>query len=217
MCSDSLGINRWIYHKFVPNFYMIEGCKKKELIELDHLEQSVYKTWQDSDLRTQSSIFLIKDLDSLVINFPKLTKFKSRIYSLFKLVAPAKTSLGLRKAFNTLGKLKFLNNICFPAGSKATVSHALSFSLLAGYENIILCGIDLQGGYFWDNSNKNSLFAKVPKAELLQRSKNFNSEINNISKVAHKTQIPSVNSEITAKEVILEICKYKRKNTNYLC
>ena len=83
--------------------------------------------------------------------------------------------------------------------------------------DIILCGIDLQGGYFWDNSNKNSLFAKVPKAELLQRSKNFNSEINNISKVAHKTQIPSVNSEITAKEVILEICKYKKKNTNYLC
>lgn len=212
--SDSLGINRWIYHNFVTNFYMIEGCKKKELIELEEIEKSVYETWQNSESRSKNSIFLIKDLDQLVINFPKLTKFKSRMYSLFKLVPPAKTSKGLKKSFKILSKLKFLNNICFPPGSKASVSHALSFALLAGYDNIILCGFDLHGGYFWDNCNKNDLFANVPQVEFLKRSSQLDSKINDISKISHKTQVPSDNSDITAKEVILEISKYKKHNQN---
>jgi hypothetical protein len=77
---------------------------------------------------------------------------------MYKLVVPGTSIESVSKSFKILSKYKIFNNIKYPAGSKGSITHAVSFALLAGYKNIVLCGIDLGGNYFWENGNSDDLY-----------------------------------------------------------
>ena len=196
--SDSLGINRWLYHVHVPTYMMIEGAKKKDMPFIKNAEDSVYDTWQKSDYRYKNTLFIIKDLDGLSINFNKIKSFQNRMYTMLKLIPPGKTTKGLGKSFNLINNISFLNNISFPLGSRGSITHATSFGVLAGYKNIVLCGIDLHGGYFWEKSKPEMLFSQIP-------------EFQPVSKLTHATMVPN-DSEVTVDNVLLNIAKSLDKN-----
>ena len=206
--SDSLGINRWLYHSHVPTYMMIEGAKKKDLPFIKEVQESIYKTWQDSNSRYKNTLILIKDLDALLIDFEKIKLFKNRMYSMLKLIPPGKTLKGLAKSFSIINRIKLLQNVCFPPGSRGSITHATSFGVLSGYKNIILCGIDLCGGYYWDSCKPELLFAEVPTFLPVDKEKRKKFKVNLST---HETMIPE-NSEVTIDQVLLNISKFLNKD-----
>ena len=149
--NDSLGINRWYLHKHVPNFLLFEGAKKSDLKAEGGKEKNnfTYQVLNDSSERYKDSLFLIKDLDSLYINFNKLNLLKDRIMPIYKLIPPGKTIESIKKSFSIIRNLGLAKSFSYPIGYRASISHAISLAINMGYEKIILCGIDLRGPYFW--------------------------------------------------------------------
>ena len=187
--NDTLGINRWILHEHVPNFLLFEGAKKSDLAQGETRNTFIYDVLNQSNYRYKNSLFLVKDLDSLYINFKKLSSIYDRIIPIYKLIPPGKSFLSAKKSIQIFKKYKILNSISFPFGNRGTITHAISLALNMGYEEIILCGIDLNGPYFWENNHSNLLF----KPQELEEGEK-NNEI-------HKTNVKEDNN-VTVEEII---------------
>ena len=202
--SDSLGINRWSLHKHNPTYMLIEGAKKSDLKLGEEAYEYNYFLLNKSIDGRQKTTFIFKDTDSLYIDFKKLKMLKDRTYLMLKLIIPGKSIIGLRKSLKIIGKYSFFKNLSFPLGSRTSVTHALSFAILAGYENIVLCGIDLQGAYFWEKSNAENLIAEPPdwwKAKTED-------------KALHKTMEYFKHWELKADEIIFEISQNIKNHEN---
>ena len=180
--SDSIGINRWLIHKFVPTFLLIEGGKKQNIKK--EIDSGIkpnsfnYKLWELSKKRCSNLILIVRAIDNLVLDFKLLKKSFSKIYYIFNNTPSNNNLLSLFKSYNLLKKFNLHNFISAPPGYRGSVSYALSLGLSMGYKNIVLCGIDMQGINFWETNNAKNIFLKPDK----------NDKINNI--------LTTVNSDI---------------------
>lgn len=204
--NDSLGINRWLMHKHVPTYMLIEGYKKSEVKD-DSAINDWYDLWRSSDSRTINTLFIIKDLDSLKIRFSELMNFKDRLSPMYKLVVPGTSIKSVSKSFKILSKYQIFNNIKYPVGSKGSITHAVSFALLAGYKNIVLCGIDLGGNYFWENGNTNDLFWKQ-KDLITQKDTQL------LDKKHHITNKRSHDEEVVIEDLLVLIEKHIKRSSD---
>ncbi len=196
--SDSLGINRWLIHKHAPTFMLIEGAKQSDIDMGIEANQYNYDLINYSNERCRETVFIFKDLDKLYINFKKLKVIKDRTYLMLKLIIPGKSRHNINRSIKLINKYKILKNIMFPFGARATVCHALSFALLAKYKNIVMCGIDCHGPYFWEKNDVKKLFFLPPK--------NHPKSLKN-----HQTVNKSL-GDVTADEILNYISKNFKQN-----
>ena len=84
-----------------------EGGKEKNF---------TYQVLNDSSERYKDSLFLIKDLDSLYINFNKLNLLKDRIMPIYKLIPPGKTIESIKKSFSIIRNLGLAKSFSYPIG-----------------------------------------------------------------------------------------------------
>ncbi len=153
--NDSLGLNFWIIHDFVPTFYCYEepnNCGNRKDIFYDILN---YK----KDFLCKSPI-IIKDLLPSKVSFERIPKdLKKNIYLSFDFDIPSKGSesvmmqylLELKKSgrINPAKKIRYIYSIT------ASLSYAVFFSLIMGYKKIVFCGVDLSDSlYFYEEQSE---------------------------------------------------------------
>jgi hypothetical protein len=145
--NDSLGFNFWLYHDFVPTFYVYEESLNVERNSL------FYQLLNQKKDLYQDTPFIVKDIEYKGITVEKIpSKLKGNFYLSTELVIfgdklDFKDFLNrgyqLIKRVNRRRKNVFLKR-------SGSLSYLLFLAESFGYKNIVLCGIDLKhSDYFF--------------------------------------------------------------------
>ncbi|PHV64204.1 hypothetical protein WEU38_06825 [Cyanobacterium aponinum AL20118] len=165
--NDSLGINFWMIHDFIPTFYMFEFGKDIERIK------TFLKLMSLKCENYQHTPFIINILEKELQN-SSLSQFaweqipeqiKKNTYAPYKISIPGnhvsvfRNSLKLIYEFNLLRNFK--NTLFF---KRASLSQAILLGLNFGYKQIVLCGVDLNNTkYFYEDYYYQSLNIPIPE------------------------------------------------------
>ena len=151
----SVGINKWIFHDFIPNIYMIELNNDYDLNEKIRLQILFILKKKSKD-----PIFLIYNLANSNVDIQKWTKnMDPEKVFFYKFLRPNIFKKEVKKEILSL--LKFLPKInkisnVITLGAGSTAERVIVLSLLFGSSKIILLGIDLNNTkYFWSQKDTN--------------------------------------------------------------
>lgn len=148
--NDSLGFNFWLYHDFIPTFYVYEESLNVErnilFYQLLNHKKDLYK----------DTPFIVKDIEYKGITVEKLpSKLIGNIYLSTELVIFGdklnftkflNRGYQLIKRFNRRKQNVFLKR-------SGSLSYLLFLAENFGYKNIVLCGVDLKhSDYFFYHS-----------------------------------------------------------------
>jgi len=151
----SIGINKWIFHNFITNYYMLELTPDDSLNEKFRLR--IHQLLKN---KSKNPIFLIhkgRSDQNKMQNW--MTRMPNDRVFLYEYLRPDIYKKNKRIEF--IKSLKFLskkNKICnvLTLGVGATLERAISLTLLLGYSNIIILGVDLNDTkVFWNDSDTN--------------------------------------------------------------
>lgn len=153
--NNSLGLNFWPIHDFVPTFLMFEMPRGER-------GNSFYEVlWKKKDLYANTPL-IFKGLFRNRKDFDGIDKVRTlfhkdlieNIYLSYELSLPGRNEnefkLGL-KQLDMIGFFKKSNQIQSLGQYRGTVTCAVIFGIKAGYKNIVLCGVDLNNtNYFYE-------------------------------------------------------------------
>lgn len=146
---DSMGINFWLIHDFVPTYYMFEPTRDMQrlntFLKLIELKTDDYKQIP----------FLVKDVEHY--SHLNLSKFpdaiKPNLYVPYKFSLPGNNELSLTKSLKLTALLNLYKIKSLLLFKRASLSTAISFGFKMGYKEIVLCGVDLNNTqYFYENT-----------------------------------------------------------------
>ena len=166
---DSIGINFWPLHPFVPTYYVFE-----KLAAADH-PQGYALMMQMLARRAQEYRGTIKIVmefhrrgEHVLDDFP--ADFLANLYAAFSIPAPARSRqelnyalhhLDRRQAFSARGSFSHLLKYA------ATLTTVLALAAKLEYRQVVLCGIDLRSQeYFFQDPN---LFPETAEISLVPR------------------------------------------------
>lgn len=150
--NDTIGVNDWILHDFVPTYYLFEWYrdlnKGKDFSHNLIMRQTDY---------TNVPI-LIKDLlynDNLDLYFKSVKEIIGKNwFGVFDYIIPGKNENDFRKGIKLLRKLTgFTNKMFFSTlhTSRSSIISAIFLGVKLGYSEIVLCGVDLNTSlYFYE-------------------------------------------------------------------
>lgn len=188
--NTSLGLNSWFVHEFIPDFLMIEGFRNRDI------GSELYK-WKVSELIKYISVskskIILKDLNKSALEWSTIANTEPRkIFSVSYLSVPGKSNEQRDKAMRILRGTGLAKR--YPIFSRVSVTLAMSIGQRLGFKKIVLCGVDLNDGYyFWEKGD----FKKNPRITIPPGSGQTKKNI-------HSTVDPEVN-EITADMSILSM------------
>lgn len=198
--NTSLGLNMFFVHKYTPDFSMIEGFRKNEL---ETPEFNWFKKNLKKIIKEKKTTLLLKDYANSFLDWSYINKYyKDKSFCIPKFNVPGRTNNSTRKNFKFLKFFNIHKNL--PFFSRSSVTLAISIGYLLGYENIILCGFDMNNGKYFFQEPK---FLKNPKIDnpviSLQDSNKVHSTVNpNVNKVTVDESIVSFNETILKPEKI---------------
>jgi len=143
--NDSLALNLWYKSTFVPNFWMWEPPRDKKVRddEFSGMQKllndkscyTILKNWQNlySYYSTEEARELVRKFDSVVM------MRRSHIYN------P-----------NQMSQLRTYIKSAYFHFYRGSLFLAIIIARLMGYKNVILCGVDLSGGYFYDSDTSSA-------------------------------------------------------------
>ena len=148
----SIGINKWIFHEFVVDCYLIELSD-----DLNENEKMRLKIICLLDSKIKKPIFLVynnQGANSLIIKSFLRGMDADRV-ALYEYMRPYIFNKNLKNEFINL--LNFLSirkkSGVISLGLGSSVERAVSLGILYGYSEIILLGVDLNNTkYFWHDS-----------------------------------------------------------------
>lgn len=215
----SIGINMWVFHKFVTNYYMIELTNDKNLN--DKYRSKILSLLKN---KLKQPIFLIYKSPSVSVNTQNWSKgMNSKRVLLYEYIRPDVFKKNLKNEFEkTINLLleKIKNSNVLTLGIGASVERAISLTLLLGYSKIILLGIDIKNTkYFWSNKDydfKNLATGQKKNGPHLTARKRFGGlPVNRSILILDKLARQKFNSRIlmtTNKSLLsLKLQKYKWK------
>lgn len=152
--EDSIGLNFWPIHDFVPTYWMFEASRDRErnarLVEL----------FEEKKVEYRGTTILIKSISSIADDFfGDFFKRQVAIMPVRDIALPDQNRslmrLVLRSTFDI--SMKFRHSVIYGRGS---MSLAVMLGIRLGYSNIVFVGCDLNdGSYFWDGDGR---FSKYP-------------------------------------------------------
>ena len=151
----SIGINKWIFHNFIPNCYMIE------LTDDDILNAKFrVRTLALLKNKSKSPIFLIyRGRLSDPIKLQKWMRgMNSKRVFLYEYLRPDIFKKNIKSEFVKSLKLlkKNIKSNVLTLGVGATIERAISLTLLLGYSKLTILGVDLKNTrYFWNDEDSN--------------------------------------------------------------
>jgi hypothetical protein len=145
--SDSIGINFFILHNFIPKLYLIEPHENEcgyfsELDQKKFKEASIMYKGYASPRKLFKVILNIIKVPSSIKNF--LVMKDAYQNENFNFIPP----LLREKMLNVESSDYFYNRI-------ASIIYVVYMSYKMGYKSVVLCGFDMSDKYFYCENNKN--------------------------------------------------------------
>lgn len=181
--NDSWGFNMWFCHHFVPSTYITQALREPTEDKENSFAYNINKMLT-SMLEDQKELYMDRDFfirgDSVNKHEFHKTTFGSRIEKIIEkqvayygeIPVSSTSSIAPDILFDKLFKFNFFhieNNIQAIPKFGSTITELITFGLMLGYKEIVLCGIDMNdGGHFYD---KEEYFQKYP---LLRKLSNIN-------------------------------------------
>ena len=145
----SIGINFWVLHKFIPDFYSIENPGDKKVFQ-------VYKeAFQRKDIQEKKPYILFFSKKNSFYRglLPHYLLSNIRTYTRISSSERKRNDLkkSIRKIFNRMKSGRLPSNILY--GQGASLERLVCFGIFLGVKKIVLVGVDLNNvSYFWENS-----------------------------------------------------------------
>lgn len=149
---DTLGLSFWLYHDFVPTWFVFELSRNPEhtpaLFEL--IERRA------TDYANVPVIF--NDVIQAEIREPGWEKHLPftrlpRFHALHNIGIPGDTIPALERTlhrYHHAGVFHPCDDLWYLPKRRASLPMLVAFALLCGYQRVVLCGVDLHGGYFYE-------------------------------------------------------------------
>jgi hypothetical protein len=153
---NSISIGPWIYHSFIPDICTLELSNRFD-VEFSEQERFLLKKLESCSSSYSSTIFLLK---SRIPHDPITNEIYKTITTRYNFNWVDTRIIFSETKFNltlTICMLYFLR--CFDSTTRfIQYQGSLIWSILIaykmGFKEIILCGIDLKGNYFFDQGQK---------------------------------------------------------------
>lgn len=153
--ADSLGLNDWIFHDFVPDILLAEIQH-----DFDYFPQKYYQDLElvlDRYIR-HNSVMIYKDGSRGKRNFSKLPERVCKSFRvLFNPTIPILKVSQIERAMQIVRKLLSNhdhNQKLIVYRKRATLFTAIELAWVLGYKKIILCGIDLNHTQYFFEENR---------------------------------------------------------------
>lgn len=156
---DSIGINYWIIHEFVPTYLMFElpfPPRDKYFFDILAYKKNAYKDVPIifKGLYRDRSTF--GDFKSIVKRFPQ--NLVHNIYLGKEFAINAKNEKELNQTLYQLHRMGFFRKkqkMRTLAQHRGTISCAIIFAIKSGYKKIVLCGVELNNDkYFYSEKSE---------------------------------------------------------------
>lgn len=162
--NDSAGVNYWAIHDFVPDFYSFELPKTE-----DH-RNSLYHIFQAKSSEYKDTPFLLKDVPShsSKIDINRLPdSIKANLYLSIDTRVPwnQEDLESLRRGYELLDKLGYFSqdDIGIVPYSCASIVYLTMLGLRMGYDDIVLCGVDLDNPeHFYTEESRHYVDRAIP-------------------------------------------------------
>lgn len=141
---DSLALNRWYKSNFVPTFWMWEPPRVEKTRIDDYYE--MHKLLDNKNCFT-----ILKNWHHLYKYFPE-DRARNLAFKFDSSVMIRRVHVYNQKQMNELSKYLKGQYFHFFRGS---LFLAICIARIAGYKRVVLCGVDMRGGAFWENEEKN--------------------------------------------------------------
>lgn len=152
--ADSIGLNFWLLHDFVPDFYQFEVAPEPE--RRDRFNAVLTRKAE----AYAKVLFLYKDLETRrqdLSAIPRAIAANLRVVN--KVHLPLRDMAMMRAVLTWWHRLSLMERTGLPLFGRASLSLAVSFGILAGYARIVLVGVDLNDyRYFWDDDPRHAGF-----------------------------------------------------------
>lgn len=185
---DSFGFNHWVCHEFVPDFYMFEVPRDRATKNiLIHNLQCVWEEYSAiPKILKPLSPYRPPEIDGL----PAFL-VEDLIYC-HTISVGGENKEAYRKNLEAIEVFCKREGMGFPSvkhQARASLDQIINFGLGAGYEKIVLCGVDLNSiSYFYEEESPRI------RADVIKPSMNPHGEV-------HRTMDPAVGS-LTIDQVI---------------
>lgn len=150
----SIGVNAWPIHTFVPNAYAFEPFDPAS-VDYVQLFSKVLHERRIQERKPRLLLFRphgLLDAERYQM-IPEQLRRASRLYGRVVPSTSAEGTLAQEiQSLHLLSRMKLLSN-SLVVDLGATVLRLISLGILAGFKNIVLVGVDLNGGlYFWEKN-----------------------------------------------------------------
>ncbi|MGO3708360.1 MAG: hypothetical protein ACTJGD_11890 [Mesonia hippocampi] len=211
--NTSWGFNFWFCHDFIPSIYIaqnVEGSAlgpsyneelnllmKKMLADKKELYKNV-KFYVRGDGVNNQTFYNSSFGDYLYKNF------KNNLYHMAEMPISSKSKVEPKNYLTILKKYGFLkkSNLIQPVPKfGSTIGELIPLALILGFKKIVLCGIDMNGGdHFYDSEE---YFKKYPMLKMLSDK--------NRKKTKHE-HMDTTQRTYTVKDVILNLNDFAKEN-----
>lgn len=152
---DSLGFNWWMIHDFVPTFYGSEAFPNENFRKLLKKKKKEYQDvpfiWKEvKQIKRSPTKVDIGDIPNTI---------RQNLYTFLDIGIGGKTTREIRESYKLIHLLGLDDQGKSPKyifEKRASLSYYIYLAMLWGYDNIVLCGVDLNDtGYFYlENEQK---------------------------------------------------------------
>jgi hypothetical protein len=173
--TDSIGLNFWPFHPFVPKFYFFESIVpfSPEHSVPEHMYDTVRKMLTDNAARYRDVIKIITDLKplgerQLIYELPP--EFHTNLWTAFTVPVVARTAEEFTRGIRFIkarGALQKADRFDWIFKYNGSITGIIDYCLKSGYRRIVLCGVDMKAQlYFYQDRE---LFPEICDLEFVDR------------------------------------------------
>jgi hypothetical protein len=151
--NDSIAVTEFLKHKFIANFYTLEISNYEQDVEI---YESIKNNLNLYKREYKNSFFILRP-KKIVGQLHK--DFIRYIHEDFEHAWDFPRSImtnkpnTFKRIIKILDKMKILKSNSLFVDYNATLLWCIFFAYKLGYEKIVLCGVDLEGPYFFEKQN----------------------------------------------------------------
>jgi hypothetical protein len=152
--ADSIGLNFWLLHDFVPDFYQFEVAVEP------HRREMFNATLTRKAADYAQVLFLYKDIETHQQDLGAIPReVAANLRVINKVHLPLREAAMMRTVLTWWQRLSLMQRTGLPLFGRASLSLAVSFGIMTGYDKIVLVGVDLNDyRYFWDDDPRHAGF-----------------------------------------------------------
>lgn len=153
--QDTVGLNNWILHEFVPTFFFFESTAKSDLAQIE-MNETIFKNLKARLKAYTDTPFIVHYLKRYFFDHRILKPLidLGLIYMQAPVSLPIKNKKDITEMYDISIKMGFFNRINQSVYKRGSIAKIIHFCVAAGYKKIILLGVDLnQSPYFFNNEN----------------------------------------------------------------